>query len=243
MFWMVPAAVVADAVAFEPRYPVVRTFPLAGAPLGKRLVHITDLHFKGDAAYLNRVVEQINGLQPDAILFTGDLIETAPFLEPALVGLRRLKAPVLGIPGNHDWWSRADFGPVHAQLARTGGGWFRDVQVPLFGGRVVLTCLDRWRATQTLPPVPGALNLVLMHYPAWADTVLHRYDLLLAGHTHGGQVRVPFYGALATPPDSGPYQKGWYATEGGPLYVNPGLGNFYADIRFCCRPEITVWEI
>lgn len=238
-----PAVVVADAAWYEPQHPVVRTFPVAGSRLGKRLVHVTDLHFKGDSAYLRRVVGQINELAPDAVLFTGDLIETAPFLAPALAGLRDLKAPICAVPGNHDDWSRADFSPAQTQFAQTGGGWFKDRQVPLFGGRVVLTCLDRWLASRRLMPVAGALNIVLMHYPAWADDVLHRYDLLLAGHTHGGQVRVPFYGAFVTPQDSGPYQKGWYETRSGPLYVNPGLGNFYADVRFNCRPEITVLEV
>jgi predicted MPP superfamily phosphohydrolase len=234
---------VADATWFEPQHPIVRTFPLAGSRLGKRLVHITDLHFKGDVAYLRRIVAQINELKPEAILFTGDLIETAPFLRPVLDGLRGLHAPIFAVPGNHDDWSRADFAPAHAQFSRTGGGWFRDRQIPLFGGGIVLTCLDRWLATRTLTPVAGALNIVLMHYPAWAEDVLQPYDLLLAGHTHGGQVRAPFYGAFVTPQDSGPYQKGWYDSRGGRLYVNPGLGNFYANVRFNCRPEITVFEV
>ena len=240
--WMGPAAVVADTAWFEPQHPVVKTFRIPGATLGKRLVHVTDLHYKGDARYLGRVVAEINRCQPDAIVFTGDLIETAPFLGPALEVLQDLRAPVFAVPGNHDWWSRARFAPAHAQFSRNGGGWFLDQQVSLFEGRLMLTCLDRWLATRKLAPQPNALNVVLMHYPAWADDLLHRYDLLLAGHTHGGQIRVPFFGALVTPQDSGPYEKGWYETARGPLYVNPGIGNFYLDVRFNCRPEITVFD-
>jgi hypothetical protein len=83
-----------------------------------------------------------------------------------------------------------------------------------------------------------------MHYPAWAKKLGgQKFDLMLAGHSHGGQVRIPFYGALITPFGVDGYDLGFYQTPAGPLYVNPGIGWYYVNARFNCRPEITVIEI
>jgi predicted MPP superfamily phosphohydrolase len=83
-----------------------------------------------------------------------------------------------------------------------------------------------------------------MHYPAWVERLGGQtFSLLLAGHSHGGQVRVPFYGPIFVPFGVGRYVMGSYQTGSGPLYVNPGIGWFPVPIRFNCRPEITVFEI
>ena len=93
-------------------------------------------------------------------------------------------------------------------------------------------------------PSKNVFNLLLVHYPSWADVFAEqRFDLILAGHTHGGQVRLPFIGPLILPFDSGTYDLGLFQTGSGPLYVSSGVGNFYADVRFNCRPEIVVFEI
>jgi len=84
-----------------------------------------------------------------------------------------------------------------------------------------------------------------MHYPAHAKKLGdQKFDLLLAGHSHGGQVRIPFYGAPIIPYGCDEYDLGLFQTPAGPLYVNPGIGYiFNYDFRFNCRPEITVIEV
>jgi uncharacterized protein len=66
---------------------------------------------------------------------------------------------------------------------------------------------------------------------------------VLAGHSHGGQIRLPVIGALFLPSRVGPYEMGLYQTQAGPLYVNPGIGTFLVPICLWCRPEITVVEL
>jgi predicted MPP superfamily phosphohydrolase len=66
---------------------------------------------------------------------------------------------------------------------------------------------------------------------------------MLAGHSHGGQVRLPFYGALVIPFGVDDYELGRFDTPAGPLYVGAGIGTFYLDVRFNCRPELTLIEI
>lgn len=71
----------------------------------------------------------------------------------------------------------------------------------------------------------------------------YKFDVALAGHSHGGQVRLPFVGSLVVPFGVGRYDLGLFRTAAGPLYVGAGLGWFYLNLRFNCRPEITVIEI
>ena len=97
---------------------------------------------------------------------------------------------------------------------------------------------------QKLPAVAGGKNILLLHYPLLAERLVpERYDLILAGHSHGGQVRLPFYGALIVPYWVGKYEMGLFHLPSGPLYVNPGIGWLETPVRFNCRPEITVFEI
>jgi uncharacterized protein len=84
-------------------------------------------------------------------------------------------------------------------------------------------------------------RILLIHYPAQADWLDgRRYDLILAGHSHGGQVRLPFYGPLVLPYGVGHYDLGRFKSLGGPLYIKAGIGTYLVPWRFNCRPEITL---
>ena len=240
--WAAPVGVVADAAVVEPHWLNIKTVTLAKGAVRHRFVHLTDIHHKGDEAYLRRVVAEVNRLKPDFACFTGDLVEEAKFVPPALEILREVQVPLYGIPGNHDHWSRANFGPIRDAFAATGGAWLQDRQMLIRDGAINLMALDRLPAR--LVADPARFNLLLMHYPEWADRLPGlSCDLLLAGHSHGGQVRVPVIGAIFTPSDTGAYDMGLFETPAGPLYVNPGIGTLGYSIRFNCRPELTVFEI
>ena len=161
---------------------------------------------------------------------------------PALEILGAIRAPLYGIPGNHDHWSRADFGPIRTAFAATGGAWLQNQQILIRGGAVNLMGVDRLPAQVATDP--SRFNLLMVHYPEWADRLGDlRCDLAIAGHSHGGQVRLPFGGALITPHNTGRYEMGLYDAPVGPLYVNPGIGTVHIDVRFNCRPEITLFEV
>jgi predicted MPP superfamily phosphohydrolase len=85
---------------------------------------------------------------------------------------------------------------------------------------------------------------LLIHYPEWIEQLgTNKFDVALAGHTHGGQVRIPFYGPIVLPSGTGKYDLGLFRTDAGPLYVSSGVGYFVFNIRFRCRPEIVIFEI
>lgn len=237
-----PGILAADAACVEPTS--LRTTHLrVGANPRHRFVHLTDIHYKGDRSFLQHVVERINSISPEFVCFTGDLIEDAAYAPEALELLSQIKSPLYGIPGNHDFWADLDFDLPRETFRKTGGSWLMDQSVTICDGRLQI-CGMSGVDFKPFEGCAGAKRILLSHYPAAVDKFIDtKFDLILAGHSHGGQIRFPGYGALVVPFGVGDYQLGYYDTQAGPLYVNAGIGYFYANVRLFCRPEITVIEI
>ena len=240
-----PCLVAADARWLEPNWIKTRRFRLASGKPTHRVVHFTDVHHRGDRAHLEAVVKKINALSPDFVCFTGDLIEETKHLPEALEVFAGIKSPVYGVPGNHDYWSKAPWAGIAQCLAGTGGAWLLDEQRVTSDGKFsILGATCRSSKQPPLRANPSTRNIFLMHYPAWVKRLSgQRFDLLLAGHSHGGQVWIPFYGPIYVPFGVDEYVRGLFQTAAGPLYVNPGIGWFPVPIRFNCRPELTVFEM
>ncbi|MGZ5538307.1 MAG: metallophosphoesterase [Chthoniobacterales bacterium] len=235
-----PAALGAD-VCIEPTNLRVRQLTLRAD--GVRFVHFSDFHFKGDGAYADHVVRTINDLQPEFVCFTGDLVEDARFAREALGFIQQIQAPVYGSPGNHDYWSHVSFPEFECAFEATGGAWLVDRTIVLPEHDLELVGMAVGGIHAFRPPRANR-QILLLHYPEMANALHHRrFDLILAGHSHGGQVRLPFLGALIVPHGVGPYDLGYYNTPGGPLYVNAGIGTYRIPVRWNCRPEITVMTI
>ncbi len=238
-----PAAAGANAAWVEPTNVVVRN--LTVTPGGStRFVHFTDFHYKGDERYAAEVIAMINALEPAFVCFSGDMVEDRNFLPAALNFLRQIKVPVYGAPGNHDYLSQAPFTEYECAFADTGGAWLVDQSavLPQHELEIVGIALTSPYVLQQAPK--AARRLLLVHYPGMADRLNgHAFDLILAGHSHGGQVRLPFVGPLILPDEVGGYDLGSYQTQGGPLYVGAGIGTYHYPVRFNCPPEITIVTI
>ena len=217
-------AAFADAKWFEPTWLKTRRLRIGNGAPTHRFVHFTDLHYKGDRAYVQSVVKTINALSPDFVCFTGDIMEETRFLPEALEILSGIKC-----------------------FAATGGVWLLNERQKTADGKInIVGVAGRSVREMQVPSVsnPDKKNILLLHYPAWVKKLRgQKFDLMLAGHSHGGQVRIPFYGSIITPSNVDEYDLGLFQTGAGPLYVNPGIGWFCLDVRFNCRPEITVVEI
>lgn len=247
----------------EPERVVVErvslTLPrLAPAFDGYRIVQISDVHLDGwmTARRLRRVVDLANEQRPDLISLTGDFVTRSPFystahLAPLLVGpLAELRAPdgVLAVLGNHDNRAGAkalrralrDAGIVEldnrVRTLKRGGDALHVAGVDSF-----YMGLDRLDLVLEGLPDRGCAVL-LAHEPDFADesAATGRFDLQLSGHSHGGQVRLPFLGPLALPAFGRRYPAGLYELDGMRLYTNRGVGVTLARLRANCPPEITV---
>jgi predicted MPP superfamily phosphohydrolase len=235
-----PAIVAIDSRLGAPTRLRTSNLKLSDQPKA-RFVHFSDFHYAGDIDYAGKVIAAINELRPDFVCFTGDLVEERQYAEEALGFIRQISSPVYGIPGNHDYWSQAPFPEYEYSFEATGGAWLanNNIVLPRHDLEIVGMGIDG------MPSEPSELatrHLLMIHYPAMADHLGDRkFDLILAGHSHGGQVRIPFVGALVLPSGVGPYDYGQYATAAGPLHVSAGIGTLSSvPVRWNCPPEITV---
>lgn len=217
----------------------LRVTRLKRGPGNCRFVHFSDFHHKGDVEFAAEVVRTINQLAPDFVCFTGDLVEEARFAPEALAFIRQIEAPVYGAPGNHDVRSGVAFSDFAEGFAATGGAWLADDSALVRQHNLEIVGLGR-KGVRGFGPRRADRQVLLMHYPAIANGLGRRFDLILAGHSHGGQIRLPFVGALIVPKGVGAYDHGYYETPGGPLYVNAGIGTYRIPFRWNCRPEITL---
>ncbi len=252
----IPAACFAEASFLERKWLRLSHLRLEDTS-SLRLVHFSDLHYKGDKKYLSRVVQRINEASPNFACFTGDIVENTKHLSEALDVLAGLRCPLYGVPGNHEYWSHAPFTEIEACFKATGGEWLADraaitrdktcliegltgITRPAhmeYQARALLETDTTNEMGQNEAFPENIKRILLSHYPATANRLgTMKYDLILAGHSHGGQVRLPFWGALLVPGDVDGYDAGLYDTPAGPLYVNVGIGTWHIPVRFFCRP-------
>jgi predicted MPP superfamily phosphohydrolase len=251
--------VLADALWREPRSFVVEevSLSLAKIPPGRelRLVHLSDLHLRTLPPHFEKAAETVNALKPDLILLTGDYLEQGRSLRGVLKFLRRLKATrgIYAVQGNWEYWSRLEGENLRRSFGRVGVKLLIDQRHDLSVRQIPLSILglDYPSASDNIDRIcrvadPDRLNLLLSHVPAFNhETLCGLVDLILSGHTHGGQIRIPFFPPLYLPRFSGRFVSGLYRVTPRkiPLYVNRGLGTSVLPVRFLCRPEITLMRI
>lgn len=211
------------------------------------IVHLTDVHIRTEGDFLDRVVSEVTGLQPDLIVLTGDLI-TKGWTERAID--RFLSAledvPKIAILGNWEHWVAGDLQDWKHRLDRFGIRLLVDecITISLKGIAVQILGTDDHLAGNSNPSILcSKLNdmptLCLTHSPAHFDALhTHPIDLILAGHAHGGQIRLPKFGALWVPKGTQQYIAGWYQQSNTRLFVSRGMGWSVAPIRWRCPPEI-----
>ncbi len=243
------------------------SIPIAGLPEamdGFRMVQVSDIHLEEftEPFFLRDAVRRVNAMKPDAVVLTGDFITTltrsTDFPEKAV----QLCAEILtglecrsihGILGNHD--AQVNPAAVASILEAHGIPILRNQHVALErgGGRLWLAGIDDMLAgrpdlDKTIPPqirnIPNEPVILLGHEPDPALKILRQpagtsVRLMLSGHTHGGQVRLPFWGALTLPPLGERFVEGLFTLGSMKLYVNRGLGTVGLPFRFDCPPEIT----
>jgi len=222
---------------------------------GYRVAVIADLHLGQwlTPLRLAGVVGTVNDLKPDLIAIPGDLVsyDLERFAEPLAENLKALKAKdgVVVVLGNHDHWAGA--GKVRKILQQAGVTDLANDAISIKKGRAELwvSGVDsvKVKADQLekvlakLPPV-SASSILLVHEPDFADTAAAtgRFALQLSGHSHGGQVALPFIGVPIRGNHFKNYYSGTYQVKDMVLHVNRGLGVNVVWLRWNCRPEITL---
>jgi len=218
-----------------------------------RIAHLTDLHVGRlcGVGFIRRVVAVANAQAPDMVVLTGDLVSRRAAITDALAdALGELRAPAgrFAVLGNHD--HACGPGQVTALLRHAGFDVLIDEHRLLDRGgqKLCLAGVDDYRAApgdlaKTLAGVePDVPRIVLTHNPDYAPTMpsAPRVDLMLCGHTHGGQMKLPFGPAPWLSLHHRRYAEGLIRGPRCPVYVSRGIGMAYVPLRFNCRPELPV---
>lgn len=264
IFWGSMLALAIWSFGIEPDLLVRRQLTLAPAnwsapPL--RIAMASDLHIGAPRVGLGKLrtlVAELNAAQSDLVLLPGDFLyhgmigdeSVAP--QAIAAELARLRAPlgVYATLGNHDWWRDGE--GMRQALEAVGIHVLdnaalrlpaRDDELWLVGiGDDMTGHADARKAFAALPA--NARAIVMLHDPANVGELDPRTLVALAGHTHGGQVRLPFIGALVTPGRS-PLRHawGWLEDVAIPTYVSSGVGTSILPVRFNCPPEYLILRL
>jgi len=229
---------------------------------GMRIAQVSDIHMGGwmNADRLATVLEQVADQKPDVLLLTGDYLIghgfTAASEEYLQVLINQLSPLTKSIPsfavlGNHDYWTNA--GAVREML--------KSCQVTDLTNSVFTISKDNqhlhlcgvddiWEGDVKLDEVVAQLKddspaILLAHEPDFADVSgeTGRFDLQVSGHSHGGQIVVPFYGPPILPHLGRKYPSGLYRIGKMLQYTNRGVGMIDPAVRFNCPPEITLFTL
>jgi predicted MPP superfamily phosphohydrolase len=239
------AVLFADALFVEPYRIEVTHQEITGAvtePL--KIAHISDIHTHGIGRREREIFRILDDEKPDMIVVTGDT--------PGKVGgnypeckevYEQLHAP-LGV-----WFVRGNW--ENDRLPRNERAYYREAGVKFLLNSSEVARPDVWvvglddpysgtaKLDLAMQGVPnGVYTIALFHSPGYFDRIAGHVNLCLTGHTHGGQVHIPFVKPFWLPKGCGRYLEGWYSEHGSQMYVSRGIGTSILPIRFLCRPEL-----
>lgn len=234
-----------------------------GELAGKKFVQISDLHFtrKTKDAWLNKIYGAISSQNPTLVFITGDFVSEKEGTEKAVKLVEKISKnfPVYAVFGNHDYWSSGGIEKFRSRLENAGAKVFsnQNLAIKLDGSSAQINLIgvndpytspnaenDLEEALAKMEAGNSSCKILLAHAPnAAAAAQKNNIDLVLAGHTHGGQINIPFITPRIIParPEGKGFVKGLYKLGGKTqMYVNRGIGYTLIPFRFLVPPEITV---
>ena len=235
---------------------------------GMRVAQLSDIHLDeySEPYFVRDIVRRVNRLDPHLVLLTGDFVtwglSSRKFAQGAAWQCANILAELncrerYAVLGNHDVMVNSEL--VATALRDNGTKVLINACAPVerAGARFWLAGFDdpvegTPDPDSAIPArirnIPNEPVVALCHAPDYADDLLAHpagkaVSLMLSGHTHGGQVRLPLVGATLLPPLGRKYVEGWFHLGGMQLYVNRGLGAVGVPFRFDCPPEITLFTL
>lgn len=222
---------------------------------GYRIAFLTDTHVAAFVrrAFYKEIIAQTMAFEPDLILLGGDFVHWErhiPLMADVLLTDLRARDGIYAVLGNHDYWANAD-GVIAAMTAK-GARFITNRSIAIRRGHDRLAVLGIDEIYRGTPDLDAAFALVdahvpcigLSHHPDIIDKLDgRRLDLLLCGHTHGGQIRFPFFGSVVVPSrHEGRYASGFHRVEDVLMYVSRGIGAI-PPLRILCKPEVATFTL
>ncbi|GAB6550771.1 metallophosphoesterase [Bacillus mobilis] len=233
---------------------------------GYKILQISDLHNKQFGDNQDVLIQKIKSIDPDIIAITGDLIDSKSYnAEVSMQLIREIvkKYPVYFVTGNHEQWS-GKYNRLEKELKKYDVNVLRNEHVGIRKGEQEINLLgiddpefvtgNRDEGNIIIDEIkkakiemqPDTYNVLLSHRPEFlTEYAKEKVDLVLSGHAHGGQVRLPFIGGLVAPNQGifPTYTAGLYEKQNTSMVVSRGLGNSIIPQRIFNRPELVVVQL
>jgi uncharacterized protein len=255
------AAISADAFGLEAHRVVLSRHDVwvRGLPPGLdglRLAQVTDVHFPGNRIAGRAALEHLQREKPDIVLLTGDMMESARALDQVrdFAADARGRVATVALMGNWEYRAGVAGTPIEEMYRSIGIKLLVNQSTTLDISGVPLTVVglddavmghpDLWTARKEV--APNSSEIWLVHSPVFVSQpppgISARPMMLMAGHTHGGQIRIPFLPPY-TPVGAGRFVAGWYYDTFAPLYVSRGIGTTTLPARFRCPAELPIFTL
>lgn len=230
---------------------------------GLKIIHLSDIHYNStiNEKELNNIVDKVNEIKPDIVVLTGDLIDERLSYDKDIIinCLRKIEAKLgkFAVSGNHDI-------PLddYNYIIKESGFTSLDNKYELIYSKtsepIIISGIgygdedigikteqyDKYISELKADDIKPIYSILLVHEPDTVDNLdLNKYDLVLAGHSHGGQVRIPFIGKLYTPEGAKKYYDEYYKINNTDLYISSGLGTSMYKFRLFNRPSFNFYRI
>ncbi|WP_194852488.1 metallophosphoesterase [Nonlabens antarcticus] len=222
-----------------------------------KIIQISDLHFDQLKSFHSSIAKKINFLKPDLIFITGDSVENTEKIELLNEFLQLIDKPIkkYAITGNWEYWGNVDLKILKEMYSRNNCELLinENRSITLKQREISIIGIDDYVGGNSdfLKAIQGIkqtkTNIVLSHCPEHRDVITaekgeFKIDLVLSGHTHGGQITL-FGFAPFKPQGSGKYLKGWYKNIEPKMYISKGIGTSILPIRFGARAEMVEMDI
>lgn len=242
----------------------IETADISNSFDGIKIVHFSDLHYKRiiNKDRTKEIVNEINLINPDIVIFTGDLIDkdfdvSDEDIEDLTLLLNNINSKYgkYAIIGNHDYVRDDDIlndiynNSSFTLLKNSYDVIYGDNNDKLFIGGVDTYSYDKADIDKTMEYFEDSedigYKIILVHEPDYIDTITSKYNvnLVLAGHSHNGQINIPFVKEMFLPYGSNKYYKNYYIVNDTPLYVSSGIGESRINFRLFNRPSINFYRI
>ena len=230
---------------------------------GLKIIHLSDIHYNStiNEKELNNIVDKVNEIKPDIVVLTGDLIDERLSYDKDIIinCLSKIEAKLgkFAVSGNHDI-------PLddYNYIIKESGFTSLDNKYELIYSKtsepIIISGIgygdedigikteqyDKYISELKADDIKPIYSILLVHEPDTVDNLdLNKYDLVLAGHSHGGQVRIPFIGKLYTPEGAKKYYDEYYKINNTDLYISSGLGTSMYKFRLFNRPSFNFYRI
>ena len=228
------------------------SFKLPRWTKNSRVAYVSDTHLTDEnaVAVTREALEYVIAQKPELLLFGGDFVESSSRgsvqrIADAFQPVRNCGIPAFAVLGNHDW---AAYHPESVIKAARAAGFvvLQNQSIEIAGISLVgIDCLTFQRANMATFDYLGSHEnvLVMLHEPDGVDRLPKFPSLMLAGHSHGGQICLPGGFPITTPQGARRFKRGYYPDAKVPLFVSRGIGETGVRLRLFCRPEASILEL